>query len=115
MAPPGLVNAAVGAALGAAILWLVRWGWFKATGVEGMGLGDVKMLAMIGAFLGWKQVWVTLFLASMAGAIVGVLLLGAGSKSLKTRLPFGTFLAVAAYAASVVGGPLVDWYLSLYQ
>jgi leader peptidase (prepilin peptidase)/N-methyltransferase len=112
---PGLVNAAAGAALGAGMLWLVRWSWFRATGVEGMGLGDVKMLAMIGAFLGWQQVWVTLFLASLAGAVLGILLTATGGRSMKTKLPFGTFLAVAAYAASLTGGPLLDWYLTLYQ
>ncbi|MEZ5317207.1 MAG: prepilin peptidase, partial [Vicinamibacterales bacterium] len=74
VAAPGIVDALIGAALGAAILWLIRWIWFRVTGVEGMGLGDVKMLAMIGAFLGWQQVWVTLFLSSLAGAVIGVAL-----------------------------------------
>jgi leader peptidase (prepilin peptidase)/N-methyltransferase len=112
--PPGFVPAVIGAAIGAAIPWLIRWAWFRATGVEAMGLGDVKMLAMIGAFLGWQQVWVTLFMASLAGAIVGVALLRSGGRTMSARLPFGTFLAVAAYAASLVGNDLVVWYLGLY-
>jgi len=112
--PPGFVAAAIGAAVGAAIPWLIRWAWFRATGVEAMGLGDVKMLAMIGAFLGWKQVWVTLFIASLAGAIVGVALLRGGGRTMSARLPFGTFLAVAALAASLVGDALIGWYLGLY-
>jgi leader peptidase (prepilin peptidase)/N-methyltransferase len=112
--PPGLVAAVVGAALGAAVLGLIRWGWERATGVEGMGLGDVKMIAMIGAFLGWQQVWVVLFLSSIAGALIGILLAGVARRSMKTRLPFGTFLALAAYVASLVGDDLVVWYLSLY-
>jgi leader peptidase (prepilin peptidase)/N-methyltransferase len=115
VAPPGFTESLVGAALGAALLWGVRWAWFRATGVEGMGLGDVKMLAMIGAFLGWRQVWVTLFLASVAGALVGIALTAGKARSLQTRLPFGTFLAVAAYGASLGGPPLLTWYLSLYQ
>ncbi len=115
VAAPGPMESLVGAALGAALLGLVRWAWFRATGVEGMGLGDVKMLALIGAFLGWRQVWVTLFLASVAGALVGIALTAMRARSLQTRLPFGTFLAVAAYAASLAGDPLVTWYLSLYQ
>ena len=112
--PPGLTSALIGAALGAAIPWLIRWAWFRATGVEAMGLGDVKMLAMIGAFLGWQQVWVTLFLASLTGAIVGVALLRTGGRTLSARLPFGTFLAVAAFVASLVGDRLIAWYLGLY-
>ena len=98
----------------AASLWLVRWGWKRATGVDGMGLGDVKMLAMIGAFLGWRQVWLVLFLASLMGALVGVALLAGRRRSLQARLPFGTFLAVAAFVASLVGEDLVAWYLSFY-
>jgi len=112
--PPGIVASVIGAAVGAAIPWLIRWAWFRSTGVEAMGLGDVKMLAMIGAFLGWQQVWVTLFMASVAGAIVGVVLLRGGGRLMSARLPFGTFLAVAAFAASLVGDALITWYLGLY-
>jgi leader peptidase (prepilin peptidase)/N-methyltransferase len=113
--PPGIVASLLGAALGAALPWLVRWLWLKARGVEAMGLGDVKMLAMIGAFLGWQQVWVVLFLASFAGATIGVTLMLLGRRSMASRLPFGTFLAVAAYAASLAGDPLIHWYLDLYR
>jgi leader peptidase (prepilin peptidase)/N-methyltransferase len=112
--PPGFVASVLGAAAGAAILWLVRWGWKRATGVDGMGLGDVKMLAMIGAFLGWRQIIVVLFLSSLAGAMVGIALATLKNTSLKTRLPFGTFLALAAFVASLVGEPLVRWYLNFY-
>ena len=115
VAAPGPLDSLLGAALGAGLLGLVRWAWFRATGVEGMGLGDVKMLAMIGAFVGWQQVWVTLFLASVVGAVVGVALTATGARSLQAKLPFGTFLAVAAYVASVAGASLVTWYVSLYQ
>ena len=80
-----------------------------------MGLGDVKMLAMIGAFLGWQQVWVVLVISSLAGAIVGVILLRVQGRSMATRIPFGTFLALAAYVASVCGEPLVTWYVNLYK
>ena len=113
--PPGILNSAIGAAIGAAIPWLIRYVWWKSTGVEAMGLGDVKMLAMIGAFLGWRQVWVVLFISSLAGAVVGVILLRLQGRSMATRIPFGTFLALAAYVASVAGEPLVDWYLNLYK
>jgi leader peptidase (prepilin peptidase)/N-methyltransferase len=112
--PPGLVTSLLGAALGAAIPWGIRWVWFKARGVEAMGLGDVKMLAMIGAFLGWRQVWLVLLFSSLAGAVVGLGLTVVGRRSLQSRLPFGTFLALAALAASLSGEKLIDWYLSLY-
>jgi leader peptidase (prepilin peptidase)/N-methyltransferase len=113
-AGPGLAAAVAGAIAGWGVLMLVRWGWKRMTGVDGMGLGDVKMLAMIGAFLGWRQVGVVLFIASLTGAVVGVALAGVGRRSLQTRLPFGTFLAVAAYVASLWGEPLLEWYLSFY-
>jgi leader peptidase (prepilin peptidase)/N-methyltransferase len=114
-AGPGIQSSLVGAALGAAVPWVIRWIWLKATGVDGMGLGDVKMMAMIGAFLGWQQVFVVLFFASLTGALFGVTLLIAQKRSLASKLPFGTFIALSAYAASVVGGPLVTWYVGLYQ
>ena len=73
-------------------------------------MGDVKMLAMIGAFLGWKAVIVTLVLASISGSIIGVLLMAAQKGDMKFALPFGTFLALGAVAAMFVGDPLVAWY-----
>jgi leader peptidase (prepilin peptidase) / N-methyltransferase len=108
---PGLVSSLIGLAVGAGVLLVIRWGWARATGVDAMGLGDVKMLAMVGAFLGWRQVWVVLFLASIAGALIGLALAVSGRRSLQSRLPFGTFLALAAFAASLVGEPLLAWYL----
>ena len=110
---PGLISSLIGAALGAGILLAIRWGWKRATGVDGMGLGDVKMLAMTGAFLGWEQVWLVLFLASLSGAVVGVSIAATGRGSMKTRLPFGTFLAVAALLASMWGEPVIAWYVGL--
>lgn len=112
---PGVLAALAGAVAGAAVLLFVRWAWKRLTGVDGMGLGDVKMLAMVGAFLGWRQVGVVLFLASLTGAVIGLALAATGRRSLQARLPFGTFLAVAAYVASLVGEPLLDWYLSFYR
>lgn len=113
--PPGLFDALVGAALGAGILLAIRWAWLRATGTDAMGLGDVKMLAMIGAFLGWQQVFVVLLLSTLAGAIVGLLVAGTGRGSMRTKLPFGVFLAMAALVASLAGAPLLEWYLGLLQ
>ncbi len=113
--PPGWRDSVLGAAAGAGILLAIRWLWQRLRGVDAMGLGDVKMLAMIGAFLGWRQVFVVLFLATLAGAVVGVgVSASRGSRSLQVRLPFGTFLAVAAFVASIAGDDLLTWYLGLY-
>jgi len=111
---PGIASSAIGAALGAGILLAIRWVWQRASGVDAMGLGDVKMLAMIGAFLGWQSVWFVLLFASLAGAFVGVGLAVSGRGTLKTKLPFGTFLAVAALVASLWGQGVMDWYLGLF-
>lgn len=110
---PGIRDALIGAALGAGILLLIRWAWLSATGKDAMGLGDVKMLAMIGAFLGWPQVFVVLLLSTLAGALVGLGLTVAGRGSMSSKLPFGVFLAIAALAASLVGDSLLAWYLGL--
>ena len=111
--PPGIVASLIGAVIGAAIPYAIRWIWQRARGVDAMGLGDVKMLAMIGAFLGWRQVWVVLFLASVTGAIIGVALMAGRGRSSRMRLPFGTFLAVAAFVASLSGEAVLAWYLEL--
>ena len=81
---------------------------------EGMGMGDVKMLAMIGAFLGWKAVLLTLVLGSFSGAIIGVLLLSLQKGDMKFALPFGTFLALGALAAMLAGDPLIAWYAGFF-
>jgi leader peptidase (prepilin peptidase)/N-methyltransferase len=111
--PPGVQASVIGALLGAGILLLIRWLWRRIVGTDGMGLGDVKMLAMIGAFLGWEQVWLVLLFSSLTGALVGVALTVSGSRSLQSRLPFGTFLAVAAFIGSLIGDRLLTWYLGL--
>jgi prepilin signal peptidase PulO-like enzyme (type II secretory pathway) len=77
-------------------------------------MGDVKMLAMIGAFLGWRGVLVTLVLASFAGAAVGLVLMRRRHEGMAYALPFGTFLAAGALVASLAGDRLVSWYLSFY-
>jgi prepilin signal peptidase PulO-like enzyme (type II secretory pathway) len=90
-------------------------GYARARGFEGLGMGDVKMLAMIGAFLGWPLMLLTLVLASFAGSAVGIGMMAARRGGMKTALPFGTFLAVGALVAAVVGTDILDWYLSFYR
>jgi len=115
MLPPGLVNALLGVVAGGGVLWLIGEAYYRYSGHEGMGGGDVKMLAMIGAFLGWKLVILTLVLSSFLGAIIGVLVIAIRRGGMKHALPYGTFLSLAALTASLVGSEIVDWYLSLYQ
>ncbi|HVR99960.1 MAG TPA: prepilin peptidase [Thermoanaerobaculia bacterium] len=105
--------ALIGAALGAGILIAV-WGlWYMVRREEGMGLGDVKMLALIGAFLGWKGVLVALFFSTLAGATVGLVLMRWGSLEMRSKLPFGTFLALGGLVALFFGTPIADWYAGL--
>jgi leader peptidase (prepilin peptidase)/N-methyltransferase len=112
--PPGLVSSLIGVILGGGLLFLLSEGYYRLRGHEGLGMGDVKMLAMIGAFLGWRLTLVTLFLASLAGSVIGLTLIAASRGGMKTALPFGTFLAVGALVASVVGEQLLEWYLGFY-
>jgi leader peptidase (prepilin peptidase)/N-methyltransferase len=112
---PGWRSALAGALAGGGTLWLIAEVYLRARGIEGMGMGDVKMLAMVGAFLGWPLTLVTLVAASLAGALVGVALMVVHRKGLHYALPFGTFLAVGAVAAGLWGQPVVDWYATLYR
>ena len=110
IAPPGWKDALIGALLGAGILYGIAGAYYLWRREEGMGMGDVKMLAMIGAFLGWKGVLVTLVLSSFSGAIIGVIMLSAQRGGMKFALPFGTFLAIGALVAMFAGDPIVAWY-----
>jgi leader peptidase (prepilin peptidase)/N-methyltransferase len=113
--PIGWQNSLIGIALGGGLLYLIAGAYYLWRRQEGMGMGDVKMLAMIGAFLGWQAVIVTLILSSFAGAIVGLGLMVAQRGDMKVALPFGTFLALGALAAMLFGDALVAWYAGFYQ
>jgi prepilin signal peptidase PulO-like enzyme (type II secretory pathway) len=80
---------------------------------EGMGLGDVKMLAMVGAFLGMPGVLLTMFLGSVIGTLVVVPMVLAGRQGMKSPVPFGPFLGLAAWISMFWGGEIIDWYLGL--
>ena len=113
--PPGIVAALVGVLIGGGLLYGIGEAYYRVRGVEGMGMGDVKMLAMIGAFLGWQLVLVTIIVASFGGAVFGALMLATRRGTMQAALPFGTFLAVGAAFAAVAGEPLVAWYLAFYR
>jgi leader peptidase (prepilin peptidase)/N-methyltransferase len=111
--PPGIGAALLGAAAGGVSLWLVGYAYERATGVSGMGGGDVKLAAMMGAFLGAAGVFGAIFLASLAGSIFGALLIARGKGSRRTAIPFGTFLAPSAIVLLLYGKTLYGWYRSL--
>jgi leader peptidase (prepilin peptidase)/N-methyltransferase len=102
-----------GLLLGGGVLWIVSEGYFRLTGREGMGGGDVKLLAMIGAFLGWPAVPVTLLLASLSGTVIGLMVMFARGSDSRTPIPFGPFLAAGALCALFFGESLIHWYLGL--
>ena len=112
--PPGWRDSLIGAALGGGSLWLIAEAYYRFRHIEGMGIGDFKMLAMIGAVLGWRAVLVTLVLSSCSGALVGAAVMSRTKDGMRYALPFGTFLSIGGLAASLVGEPLVAWYLSFY-
>ena len=107
VADPSFLQALVGAVFGFVLLWLVAWGGERVFGQEAMGGGDIKMMAMVGAFLGPAGVVLTIFL----GSLVGVLIFGPISYRTGKLVPFGIFLAVGAAVTYGWGDPLVDWYM----
>ena len=111
---PGWFDSLMGILLGAGLLYGVAEVWLRLRHREGLGGGDPPMLAMIGAFLGWKMTLVTLMLGSLIGTVVGIALIAMRRSSLASRLPFGCFLALGAAAAATVGPALLNWYLGLW-
>ena len=114
LGPPGWRASVLGVLLGGGVLWAIAAGYYAVRHEDGLGMGDVKMLAMIGAFLGWQAVLLTLVLASLAGAVIGLAMIAAQRGTMKYALPFGTFLAVGALVAMLAGQPIIDWYLGFY-
>jgi leader peptidase (prepilin peptidase) / N-methyltransferase len=109
------LDALLGGALGSGLLWLVSEAYFRIRGREGMGLGDVKMMLMAGAFLGIKRTLLTIFAGSILGSILGIAFILAGRKGSDYELPFGSFLGMAALLVVFFGTPVVNWYLSTLQ
>jgi leader peptidase (prepilin peptidase)/N-methyltransferase len=105
----------LGILVGGGLLWAIAEIWFRLRKVDAMGFGDVKMLAMIGAFLGVKMVILTFVLSSLAGGIIGAILIASRRGDMATRVPYGTMLAGGALIASLYGDRLLGWYLSLMQ
>ena len=103
-------DALLGAGVASGLLWLVAEGYFRARGREGMGFGDVKMMAMAGAFLGVQRALLTILLGSLLGSLIGMAVIVIGRKGRDFELPFGTFLGAGAILVVFFGSPAIDWY-----
>ncbi len=112
---PGITwfDSVAGALLGGGILFLVAWGYYFFTGREGMGGGDIKLLAMIGAFLGWKAVPAVIFFSALAGSVVGIITIIFNKKDRHFAVPYGPFLACAAILYLFYGREIINWYLGI--
>ncbi len=107
-------SAVIGAAAGYLSLWAVYWAFKLATGKEGMGYGDFKLLAAIGAWLGWQMLPLTILASSLVGAVVGIALIVFARHERQIPIPFGPYLAAAAVIALFWGQPLTRHYLGLF-
>jgi leader peptidase (prepilin peptidase) / N-methyltransferase len=113
--PPTPLSSAVAAAGGYLAFWAVAGAYQRARGIEGLGQGDWKMTAMLGAFLGWEKLLLTVFVATLAGTVVGLGLMAFGGRSSRHALPLGTFLGIAGIAVVFAGQPILDWYRGLLR
>lgn len=110
----GPMNSVAGMLCGAGGLYLLRRTYFLVRGAEGMGGGDVDLIAMIGAFTGWQGALFSSMAAAFTGTVAGLVFMALKQKGLKTRLPFGPFLALGAMLYLFFGGSLTQWYLGLF-
>jgi leader peptidase (prepilin peptidase)/N-methyltransferase len=109
-----LQSAVMGAVLGYLALWSVYWAFKLLTGKEGMGYGDFKLLAALGAWLGWQLLPLIILLSAAVGAIVGLVGIMIAGRDKGARIPFGPYLAAAGFIAMLWGRQLNDWYLGLF-
>jgi leader peptidase (prepilin peptidase) / N-methyltransferase len=108
-----IVSSLIGAIVGGGLLWFVREAYFRVRGVEGMGFGDVKMMAMVGAFIGTALTLFTILVGSILGSLIGLTLMRFAGKDREYELPFGTFLSLGAIVAVLYGNELIGLYLSM--
>lgn len=107
-----IAGALFGAAIGGGSLWLMGWLWERLRGVEAMGLGDVKMMFMVGAYLGWPLTVLTIFLGVVGGSFIGVgLMLWRRERDMQMLLPFGIFLGIGAILSLLAGQQIISWYV----
>ena len=110
-----LGGAVLGALVGGGFLWLVGWLWERARGVEAMGLGDVKMMFMVGAYLGWPLTLLTIFVGVLTGSLAGVAAMARrGERDMQMMLPFGIFLGLGSLVSLLFGAQIIDWYVAKF-
>lgn len=109
-----LVSSVFGLLVGGGLLWIVREAFFRIRGIEGMGFGDIKMMAMVGAFLGAPLTLFTIMAGSLLGSTVGLVLIRFKGKTREYELPFGTFLSIAGIFAVLYGNEVVRWYIDRF-
>lgn len=107
------LDSLIGILAGGGSLFLVAWTYSLITKKEGMGGGDIKLLAMIGAVIGWKGILFTIFVASAVGTVSGLLVMLKLRKGMKLKIPFGPFLAIGGIAYIFFGPQLIRWYFQL--
>lgn len=111
-----LIGAVIGGLIGGGSLWLMGWVWLRLRHKEAMGLGDVKMLFMVGAYLGWRLTILTIFLGALSGSVIGVgTMLYEGKRDLQKQLPFGVYLGIGAIVGLLFGSQIVEWYLGQFR
>ena len=110
-----LIGAVFGGLLGGGSLWLVGEIWKRLRGVDAMGLGDVKMMFAVGAFLGWKLTFLSIFLGAFTGAIAGIFVIYTQKeKDFQAQIPFGIFLGLGSIIALLFGDQMISWYLGTF-
>jgi leader peptidase (prepilin peptidase)/N-methyltransferase len=107
-----LKASALGLLIGGGSLWFVAWAYNLIAHRDGMGGGDIKLLAMIGTIIGWKGVIFTIFASSVMGSCVGITMMLIKGKNMKFAIPFGPFLSIGAIAYVFFGAQIIAWYLS---
>jgi leader peptidase (prepilin peptidase) / N-methyltransferase len=105
-------DSVIGILAGGGILFVIAELYLRITGKEGMGGGDVKLLAMIGALIGWQGVLFTIFASSLIGTIIGIMFMLVQGKNLKLAIPFGPFLSIGAVVYVFFGNEFINWYFS---
>ncbi|BEJ47802.1 A24 family peptidase [Aeromonas dhakensis] len=109
-----LADAVIGAMAGYMVLWSLYWAFKLLTGKEGMGYGDFKLLAALGAWLGWQALPIVLLLSSLVGAIIGISLILLRNHHQNKPIPFGPYLAIAGWIALLWGDTITRWYLTTF-
>ena len=111
-----IIGAVIGALAGGGSLWLMGFMWEKLRGVEAMGFGDVKMMLMVGAFLGWRLTILTIMIGALSGSIAGIAVMyRRGGRNLQMMLPFGIFLGIGSIVSLLFGSRIIVWYASQFR